>query len=159
LLERFAGVRPRYATGPPPEAAAPHLVIGDAALAEAERLPPGCTAVDLAAWWHRETGLPMVFALWLLRAEVAEGEPEAAATLLRRLAAAREAGLADLEGLAARHADAAWPAPRLAAYWRRLTYRLGEAERAGLARFFALAAEVGAAPPAAAEAAARAVAP
>jgi len=144
LLQRFAGVSPRYRDGEPDDPHAPRLLIGDRAMAAAAAAPDGVTVVDLGGWWREVTGLPMVFALWLLRSDTAAREPAACAELARRLAAARDVGCADLDGLARAHASAALPADRLSAYWRTLSYRLGAAERAGLERFFALAKEIGA---------------
>jgi len=142
LLNRFAGVTPRYRDGEPDDPRAPRLLIGDRAMAAAATAPDGVTVIDLGAWWREVTGLPMVFALWLLRRDVATREPAACDTLAARLMTAREEGLADVDGLARDHATTALPAPALADYWRTLSYRLGEEERAGLERFFALAREV-----------------
>ncbi len=144
LLERFAGVTPRYRDGEPDDPHAPRLLIGDRAMAAAATATAGVEVVDLGTWWREATGLPMVFALWLLRRDTAAREPEACAELARRLAAARDAGCTDLDTLARDHASAALPADRLSAYWRTLSYRLGPEERAGLERFFTLAAEIGA---------------
>ncbi len=144
LLERFTGVRPHYREGEPDDPAAARLLIGDRAMAAAAAASPEVAVVDLGAWWREATGLPMVFALWLLRRDAAVREPAACDLLARRLAAARDAGLADLDTLARTRATPALPAAPLADYWRTLSYRLGEAERAGLERFFHLAAEIGA---------------
>jgi len=143
LLERFAGVTPRYRDGEPDEPHAPRLLIGDRAMAAAAAAPEGVAVVDLGTWWREATGLPMVFALWLLRSETAARAPEACGELTRRLAAARDAGLASLDQLARTHATATLPAERLSAYWRTLSYHLGPEEEAGLERFFELAKEVG----------------
>jgi len=142
LLERFTGVTPRYRDGEPDDPHAPRLLIGDRAMTAAATAPPGVSVVDLGAWWREATGLPMVFALWLLRRDTAAREPEACAELARRLAAARDAGCADLDRLARDHATAALPAARLSDYWRTLSYHLGPKEQAGLNRFLALAKEI-----------------
>lgn len=144
LLERFARVQPHYREGEPDDPHAARLLIGDRAMAAAAAAPAGVTVVDLGTWWREATGLPMVFALWLLRRDTAVREPEACAELARRLTAARDAGCATLDGLARAHATAALQADHLSAYWRTLSYRLGPTEQAGLERFFTLAAEIGA---------------
>ena len=45
------------------------LLIGDRALAAAKDCPPGFQMTDLGALWYHFTGLPFVFALWILRRE------------------------------------------------------------------------------------------
>ena len=46
------------------------LVIGDKAMTYRAEGCPWSTVVDLGLWWHRRTGLPFVFAQWVLRANV-----------------------------------------------------------------------------------------
>jgi len=144
LLERFAGVRPIYCNGEPNEPRSARLLIGDRAMAAAATAPTGVTVVDLGAWWAEQTGLPMVFALWLLHRAHAARAPAACTELAQRLAAARDEGLAHLDDLARAHATATLEQATLSAYWRTLSYHFGARERAGLERFFTLAAELGA---------------
>jgi chorismate dehydratase len=114
------------------------LMIGDQALRSAFEDPT--PHHDLGALWRERTGLPMVFAVWAARAD-APGLPA--------LDAALAAAVADAAGHAADVArDAAgrygYPAGFLARYFEKLRYRFGQRERAGLARFFELAAATGA---------------
>jgi chorismate dehydratase len=113
-------------------------MIGDQALRSAFEDPT--PHHDLGALWRERTGLPMVFAVWAARAD-APGLPA--------LDAALAAAVADAAGHAADVArDAAgrygYPAGFLARYFEKLRYRFGQRERAGLARFFELAAATGA---------------
>ena len=100
------------------------------------------TVVDLAEAWRGLTGLPFVFALWVVRQGVDLGSlPEA-------LARSRAAGLADAAALAAAHGpglglDVATCYDYLT---RVLSYDLGEHEVAGLFRFARMAAALGLAP-------------
>ena len=115
------------------------LLIGDEALASAFSDPT--PHHDLGALWRERTGLPMVFAVWAARREVAE---ERLLEIDRALAAA----LADAHAHAADVArDAsvryAYPAGYLARYFERLRYRFGARERQGLGRFFTMAHENG----------------
>jgi chorismate dehydratase len=116
------------------------LVIGDRAMRVPE--PAFHESVDLAEAWHRMTGLPFVFALWVARPGVDLGDlPEA-------LARCRAEGLAHAHELAALHG------PRLgldvaACYdylTRVLSYDLGSPEIAGLTRFARMAAALGLVP-------------
>ncbi len=150
LLERGHGVTPRYrwfdqAAEPDPIAggAAAALRIGDVALRA--RFPAGRRVVDLGAAWTEWTGLPFAFALW---------QTSARASADAELSALHEALLESRAWFAAHDAELAsrWAArfrieaPTLLAYWRSLTYTLDAAMRAGLHRFYELAAELGEAP-------------
>lgn len=81
--------------------------------------------LDLAEEWKKRTGLPFVFAVWLLRPELPD--PEAAAEAFRQVAiVGREA----IPRLAAREPDPAFTRRYLGEH---LSYDLGEAEKEGLA--------------------------
>ena len=115
------------------------LLIGDEALSSA--LEDATPHHDLGVLWRERTGLPMVFAVWAARREVAD---EALVALDRALAEA----VADASEHAALVANAAaerygFPAGYLARYFEKLRYRFGERERDGLRRYFELAAEAG----------------
>ena len=116
------------------------LAIGDRAMTVPEG--PFHAVVDLAEAWNEMTGLPFVFALWVVRSGVDLGNlPEA-------LARSRAEGLAHAGDLAEAHG------PRLGLdravcydyLTRALSYDLGEPELAGLRRFAAMAAALGLAP-------------
>jgi len=113
------------------------LVIGDRAM----KVPrePFLDSVDLGAAWRGMTGLPFVFALWVVRPGAWLGDLPAA------LERSREAGLAEADELARTHAS------RLGLSYqecydyltRVLSYHLGSAEIAGLSRFAAMAGKLG----------------
>ena len=116
------------------------LLIGDRAM----RAPgePFWAVVDLAEAWNELTGLPFVFALWVVRAGVdLGGLPEA-------FARSRAEGLAHAQELAAQFGpplglDVGTCYDYLT---RSLSYDLGEPELAGLRRFARMAAVLGLAP-------------
>jgi chorismate dehydratase len=117
------------------------LLIGDPALfANYEGL--GLQKIDLGAAWCDFTGLPFVYACWTGAAGAVNAQDVAT------LQAARKAGEAHAEGVAARFfADDPERAALGGRYLREnIRFRLGERECAGLERFFALAAEVGVVP-------------
>lgn len=116
------------------------LVIGDRAMKVPE--DPFHEVVDLAEAWRGLTGLPFVFALWVVRAGADLGDvPDA-------LTRCRAEGLANADELSRIHG------PRLGLDFRTcydyltrvLSYDLGEPELAGLRRFAAMAARLGLAP-------------
>lgn len=113
------------------------LVIGDNALfADQEAL--GLEKIDLGEEWIGMTGLPFVYAFWAGRPGVAGPEEVAA------LQQARDQGLAAAATIA-EHAfpDSRAKAARAAHYLGgNVKYALGEPEKAGLRRFYELAADL-----------------
>jgi len=116
------------------------LVIGDRAMKVPDQ--PFHSVVDLAEAWNSLTGLPFVFALWVVRPGLDLGD------LPDILARCRAEGLAHAGDLAATYG------PRLGLdldvcqeyLTRVLSYDLGEPELAGLRRFARMAADLGLAP-------------
>jgi chorismate dehydratase len=133
------------------------LVIGDDALLAAADGAARARAAgfhhvyDLGLLWRELTGLPFVFALWIVRREAAEGAPAAVARLAADLAAARAAVPARLAALAAREQGlSGLSAGQLLAYWQRIRYDLGARACEGLMTYYRLAVRHGllqAAPP------------
>jgi chorismate dehydratase len=119
------------------------LLIADAALtAHRDRLAP--YSVDLGEAWKQRTGLPMVFAVWAARRDVARTRPDALEALGHEITEARAAFLAD-PGAVATAAARRFPFDRefITGYLSRLRYAFGDAERAGLARFLEMARAAG----------------
>jgi chorismate dehydratase len=144
LSERY-GVRPQL-EGLPVEAALEDtradavLLIGDRAI----RSPGGRFQVvwDLGDEWCRWAELPFVFAMWVARAGAE------LAGLDTALAAARDAGVAHLDDIAAREAaPLGLTRPQCLAYLRdNLYFYLGQREQRGLNLFYEKAARMGLAP-------------
>ena len=110
------------------------LLIGDPALF-LEPASRGLLKVDLGHEWTVMTGLPFVWAFWA-------GRPDAlTADAIRLLTAARDAGVDASDAIAT-----AYCGPERAALGRaylrdNIKYKLGDRERAGLQRYYELAAE------------------
>jgi chorismate dehydratase len=131
----------------PPEAALGRvdgvLLIGDEALAGL-RAGIGAHRTDLGALWRERSGKPMVFAVWAARADAARDRAPALADLGSILRDARAAYLADPEAVVAAAAERfPFPADFIRAYFRRLRYEFGAAERNGLETFLRLARDSG----------------
>jgi chorismate dehydratase len=119
------------------------LLIGDEAL-EGLRTPFAAHHRDLSAMWRERTGLPMVFAVWAARADVARRRPREVAALEELLRQAQRRWADDPEGVVAAAARRfPFPADYIGAYLMRLRFGFGPAERAGLARFLELARAAG----------------
>ena len=118
------------------------LLIGEPALL-ARYEPLGLQKIDLGAAWKEMTGLPFVYAFWA-------GAPGILTSGdVRLLQAARDEGRRESDDVAAQYFAGEPEKQELgAAYLREcIRYDIGERECAAMERFFALAAEVGAAPP------------
>lgn len=148
LLEDAVDVRPTYTAAPPVltemlRSADAGVLIGDPALQAACRPPAGLRLHDLGELWREWTGLPMVFALWVVRREVAARRPDAVRAAFADVLGAARRGLADLPAAAAALSDAA-PAtvtePDLIRYFRTLSFDLGDRQLAGVEHFARLAA-------------------
>jgi chorismate dehydratase len=139
LCARLFDIRPAFESLAPDlltmlENADAALVIGDPALF-ATTEAAGLEKIDLGDAWRGLTGLPFVWAFWAGRAGALAPED------VRALQAARDAGVAAGDAIA--EAYGAGDPVRIArgqAYLRNnMRYGLGDAERAGLERFYELA--------------------
>ncbi len=115
------------------------LLIADAALV-AHRDGIARHSLDLGGLWQERTGLPMVFAVWAARSDVADRRPDDLAALGTAIAEAPAAFAAD-PGAVARAAARAFPFDQdyINGYLAQLRYGFGDRERAGLARFLEMA--------------------
>ena len=133
-LEGLAGLSPEYVP-PGNESTDATLLIGDPAL----RHQTSEHDVDLGEVWYAATGLPFVFAVWAMRADVGDAQ------LAEALLGAKLNGVQHLD----RIADAEYGNRRLSpdlcrAYLtEHIRYDLAEAETAGLRWFLTLASEHG----------------
>ena len=101
LLAEFYEIDPEYVASPVDDAQ-PRLLIGDAALKFREAHAGGdWKFFDLGAEWMRCTGLPFVFACWVLRDGVADAK-----LLADALREVKKNGLAARESIAQEYDDA-----------------------------------------------------
>ena len=103
--------------------------IGDQAIRFRERSGAAFRFWDLGEEWQKATQLPFVYALWLIRPEVASAKP--IADMLR---ACRDNNLRELDVVIAAQKEFT---PQFCAYYFRecLTYHFGSLEREGLSMF------------------------
>ncbi len=120
------------------------LLIGDKAL-KTVTTESGRYCYDLGQEWKLLTGLPFVYALWLVNLRSSAGKEGAIRQFHTLLDQVRERIIPDAEQLAAGAPEAEWLGLQpLADYWRTaITYRLDENHLAGLQRFYQLAAQLG----------------
>ena len=119
------------------------LLIGDTAL-KAAMMRNGLYVYDLVALWHDFTGLPFVFALWIVRRDAAAEKYGMVKTLSERLKEAKRLAYDSYESIAADCNERDWMGSEaLVDYWRTISYDLTPAHCTGLQRFFRYAAELG----------------
>ncbi len=114
------------------------LLIGDDALAGAHAHPE-LVISDLGEEWRRLTGMPMVYALWMLSPEAAR-RPELVERVRRLLTLAREYAWKNLQELASEHARRLGiPEESMRRHLESLDYTLSGRHLRALERYFTLA--------------------
>jgi chorismate dehydratase len=118
------------------------LLIGDAALKAATHAQ-GLYVYDLGELWREMTGLPFVFALWIVTRAAAEMKSREVRALGARLLEAKRLAYGSYEEIAAGCRDMEWiDCDTLVDYWRTISYDLTPDHIAGVRRFFMLAEEL-----------------
>jgi chorismate dehydratase len=148
LLRVLLGSEPQFHTlSTDPAAALEHhdavLLIADEALIGG-RNPFTPYVFDLGELWRGLTGLPMVFAVWAARADLSPARRQLLAELGQLLTDAQDSYARDPDAVV-RAAARRFPFPEdfIAAYFGRLGYGFGAAERRGLGEFLRRAREAG----------------
>jgi len=131
-----AGCQPAIASSLPATHRA-RLLIGDQAIRFRESHAGEFRFWDLGEQWKKLVGLPFVYALWLVRPEVADAK-----TIANRLRALRNENLANLDELIL--AETEFDHQFCARYYREhLRFSFGEEEKEGLRTFSKLCAKHG----------------
>lgn len=119
------------------------LMIGDLALKGAATVKDAFV-YDLGELWRAFTGLPFVFALWIVRREAVENNRNEVISLCKDLLAAKSIAYGSLGEIAAKSREAQWMGVEgLVDYWRCLSYDLTPLHMEGLRTFFFHAVEIG----------------
>ena len=108
------------------------VLIGDRAIKALTRLAGYPHRYDLGEEWHKLTGLPFVFAMWVARTDAPGG---LTGDFQAALDTALERGLARTNVIAAETSLFEGDQARAASYVRHFTYRLGEEEYRGMNEF------------------------
>lgn len=117
----------------------PALLIGDRALQLANNCPVGIKIFDLGEIWYQQTGLPFVFALWILRRKAVARCEKQLVALSDQLQQAyallmdNPAPIAELQS-----AMTGLSVTQIVDYWQSIDYRLDEEHLDGLTLFFKL---------------------
>ena len=117
----------------------PALLIGDRALCLANQLPQGMQVFDLGEIWYQQTGLPFVFALWMIHRTALDEFAVELSGLGRQLLQSREQLLIEPYPLATVLAETVGlDAKTVVDYWETIDYRLDRDHLQGLQLFFRL---------------------
>lgn len=147
ILRKFYGLSAAVEVVPKPEqSGTAFLLIGDDALKqkgigdrqEATYSPSHVAypfVYDLGEIWYRQTGLPFVFALWIVRNDI-PGKKELVDRFTADLSRAKEIALNKLPHIA-KYAPihAFMTEEEILAYWKKLDYELSDEHERGLALF------------------------
>ncbi|WP_243371389.1 menaquinone biosynthesis protein [Geotalea sp. SG265] len=119
------------------------LLIGDAAL-KASLAKHNFHVYDLGQQWYEFTGLPFVFALWIVRRDAAASKHEAMAVLRDNLLKAKKLAYDSYASIALHSREREWmSASALVDYWKTISYDLTAEHLKGLETFYRHAAEMG----------------
>ena len=145
LLKEFSGINdvsfrvPQGEVEPLLKEGQSALLIGDRALIAASECPENIQITDLGALWYHFTGMPFVFALWILRREAVKKSPEKICELAVQLHKSRQRAFENLPGMAARLSEKTrFSANQLEEYWRGMSYDLTAGHIEGLRLYFTL---------------------
>ncbi|MBM4405205.1 MAG: menaquinone biosynthesis protein [Chloroflexi bacterium] len=138
LLRNYWKVTPSHYVGLKDESEA-HLLIGDGALKARKGVPGHPFAYDLGEVWHRWTGLPFVFATWVVRKDVPRAERNATDLALRM---GLTIGIANLPDVRSGRPDLNMTPAEVREYLEGFDYVLGPGEKQAIERFTKLVAEL-----------------
>lgn len=120
------------------------LFIGDDALYAYHNKIPGCYYYDIGQEWRNLTGLPMVYALWVVTREFAAGQPALLRRVYERLTGGLAYGLNNIRPAAASVAPhSPFSAVQITDYLQLLNYALAPAHQTALLTYYGLAQELG----------------
>ena len=118
------------------ETGRPFLEIGNLALQHFIERPSGYHIYDLATEWHTWTGLPFVFAVWIVRRNLNLEHSRLVAHLAQEINTAIGQLDNHFERLSSLSSRPHWlKAQDLINYWQAMSYGLGPEEQAGLTLF------------------------
>lgn len=117
----------------------PALLIGDRALRAAAAQPAGMKIFDLGELWYQQTGLPFVYALWMIRRESLGAYAAELENLSDQLWQSYEIVMQNPKVVAALYtADTGLNVGQIVDYWNGIDYRLEDRHLEGLHLFFSL---------------------
>jgi chorismate dehydratase len=121
------------------EQSLPMLLIGDRALKARKLMAESCMVIDLGELWYHYTGLPFVFALWIVNRQAAVNKRAEIELFADQLMQSRTKALSTYPEMAAMVAEKEWMGEQgLIDYWRQVSYDLDPFHLEGLRCFYFL---------------------
>jgi len=121
------------------ERSLPMLLIGDRALKARKKLTGSCTIIDLGELWYHYTGLPFVFALWIVHRQSLTTKSCEIRAFANQLTTSREKAFLSLAEMAHVVSEREWMGEEgLIEYWRHVSYDLDPHHIEGLQCFYLL---------------------
>jgi chorismate dehydratase len=147
ILSKFFGFKNEFVrTDMLPQAAMNRfqalLLIGDQAMRESLRISDHYI-YDLGELWQKFTGLPFVYALWVVNRHSVAGRESQVVELARTLHKAKLVSRNTLSSYVKGSGLEWYGEGALISYWQTISYDLGEAEIEGVTTFYRHAAEIG----------------
>lgn len=117
----------------------PTLLIGDRALRMAAKKPAGMLIFDLGELWYQQTGLPFVFALWMVRRSACSAHRKELLALSGQLTRSYQKSMEEPAKVAAEYVSSSGlSVEQIEDYWQSLDYRLNPEHIEGVRLFFQL---------------------
>jgi len=120
----------------------PYLLIGDEALREAIQWPD-LYIYDMGELWHKHTGLPFTFALWIARKGCCTEKIGLYAQFIDDLNRAKISALESLDRIAAAYPSDMLSKEALISYWKGISFDFKDEQKRGLDLFRTYAEEIG----------------
>lgn len=122
----------------------PALLIGDRALKTAAIAPTGVNVYDLGELWHHHTGLPFVFALWMIRRSALDRHGQQVSKLGGQLKDSCDYVLRQPDKYAQQASQKVGLSPaHIINYWRTIDFCLDQQHIKGLRLFLRLCVDCG----------------
>ncbi len=128
-----------------PTATEAYLLIGDDALKAVKSKSAKLTYIyDLGELWHKNTGLPFTFALWIYKKDCCREKPELLERFKKDLNKAKRLAVKNFKKIALQSSmRGILTEAELITYWENISYDLGDEHRKGLELFRKFSEELG----------------
>jgi len=140
LMKEMYGINPVYTRDN--QDAAARVLIGDKALFGTYN-GSSPYVYDLCTLWYQMTGLPFVFALWIVRKDTVEKRYEEVADFVKTLDSIKKDSKKNLAALLDHYTFKGLSSYQIIDYWETIKYDLSDSHLQGLLKYFSFAKKLG----------------